>query len=199
MTHCEAPAQGSLRQHIAALAARLIAENGISDYGLAKRKAARQLGAGHGETMPNNAEIESALRDYQALVHDDEDDERLTMMRETALDLMRLFPAWRPALTGAVLDGSANGFSEVEIDLFADSAKEVEIELLNRGIDYEHRAIRRPGPDAPEAILTFDWDEVPVKLCIYGPVADRMPRRNGGERARIAAVEALCSEDPGKK
>ncbi|WP_417069303.1 hypothetical protein [Niveibacterium terrae] len=193
MSPCDVPVHNSLRQHIAALAARLISEEGITDYGLAKRKAARQLGVTRGEVMPSGAEIEDALRDYQALIHDDEDDERLAMMRETALELMRLFPAWRPALTGAALDGTANGFSEVEIDLFADSAKEVEIALLNRGIVYEHREIRRPGPDAPEAILVFDWDEVPVKLCVYGPFADRMPRRNGGERVRISAVEAMCA------
>jgi hypothetical protein len=199
MSPCDVPVHNSLRLHIAALAARLIAEGGITDYGLAKRKAARQLGAARGDVMPSSAEIEEALRDYQALVHDDEDDERLVMMRETALQLMRLFPAWRPALTGAAINGTANGFSEVEIDLFADSAKEVEIALLNRGITYDHREVRRPGPDAPEAILVFDWDEVPVKLCVYGPLADRMPRRNGAERARISAVEAMCSAAGDKK
>ena len=67
-----------------------------------------------------------------------------------------------------MLDGSANGFSEVEIDVFADSAKDVEIFLLNESLDYEHREIRRPGPESPEAILSFDWDEVPVKLCVFG-------------------------------
>ena len=57
MSPCDVPVHNGLRQHIAALAARLIAEDGIADYGLAKRKAARQLGATRGEVMPNNAEI----------------------------------------------------------------------------------------------------------------------------------------------
>lgn len=193
MSHRDATMPNSLRQHIAALAARLIADDGITDYGLAKRKAARQLGADRGEIMPSNAEIEAALRTYQSLYRNDEDEERLLMMRETALELMHLFAHWRPALTGAVLDGTAGGFSEVEIDLFADSAKEVEIFLLNRGLDYTHREIRRPGPETPEAILAFDWEEVPIKLCVFPALAERMARRNGGERARLAAVQALCA------
>ena len=192
--HDDPPPRSSLRQNVAALAARLMAEDGISDHGLAKRKAARQLGITEGEAMPNNAEIDAALREYQSLYADEEHDERLIAMRETACEVMRLLTPWRPALTGAVLDGSANGFSEVEIDVFADSAKEVEIFLLNEQIDYEHREIRRPNPESPEAILAFEWDQVPVKLCIFGPLAERMPRRNGADRARLPAVEALCAE-----
>ena len=191
MSHSDAAIPNSLRQHIAAQAARLIAEDGITDYGQAKRKAARQLGAGRSEIMPSNAEIEAALHSYQSLYRSDEDEERLLMMRETALELMHLFVRWRPALTGAVLDGTAGGFSEVEIDLFADSAKEVEIFLLNKGLAYTHREVRRPGPETPEAILSFDWEEVPIKLCVFPPLAERVARRNGGERARLAAVQAL--------
>lgn len=194
MSYREETPHGSLRRTVAALAARLIAEEGISDFGLAKRKAARQLGITEGEAMPNNAEIEAEIRAYQALYPDDEHDERLATMRETACEVMRMMARWRPALTGAVLDGSANGFSEVEIDVFADSAKDVEIFLLGEDVRYEHRDIRRPGPESPEAILCFDWDEVPVKLCVFGIVGERTPRRNGAERARLPAVEALCAQ-----
>ena len=194
MPQRDTPPRSTLRQNIAALAARLISEEGINDYALAKRKAARQLGITEGEAMPNNAEIEAELRAYQALYRDEEDDERLAMMRETAVEVMRELSPWRPALTGAVLDGTATGFSEVEIDVFADSVKDVEIFLLNAGIDYEHREIRRPGPESPEAVLSFDWDEVPVKLCVFDLVGERTPRRNGAERARLAAVEALCEQ-----
>ncbi len=186
------PPRSTLRRNIAALAARLIAEEGINDYGLAKRKAARQLGITEGEAMPNKAEIEAELRAYQALYRTEEDDERLLAMREAAVEVMRAFAGFRPALTGAVLDGTATGFSEVEIDVFADSAKDIELFLLNHRIDYEHRDIRRPGPESPEAILAFEWEEVPVKMCVFDLIAERMPRRNGADRARLAAVEALC-------
>ena len=46
------------RSRIAALAARLMAEDGISDLGLAKRKAARSLGLPEGAAMPEDCEVE---------------------------------------------------------------------------------------------------------------------------------------------
>jgi hypothetical protein len=51
-----------MRERIAHLAARLIAVDGIDDYALAKRKAARQAGAPDTRNLPNNDEVEHALR-----------------------------------------------------------------------------------------------------------------------------------------
>jgi hypothetical protein len=59
MTSRAASRSGSLRREIAALAARMMAEDGISDFGFAKRKAARQLGAGPRDDLPTNSEIET--------------------------------------------------------------------------------------------------------------------------------------------
>ncbi|MEC5398126.1 hypothetical protein [Uliginosibacterium sp. H1] len=191
------PARTSnLRRNIATVAARLIAEEGIADFALAKRKAARQLGVGENEAMPTNGEIEEALRTHQILFHDDDHDDRLRAMRETAVDVMRLLSPFRTYLTGMALDGTASAFSEVELEVYADSAKDVEIYLLGEGLEPEHREVRRNGPDSPEAILVFDYDEVPVKLRVFDPVVERSGRRSGGkpvERARIEAVQALLA------
>ena len=102
---------------------------------------------------------------------------------------------FRPYLTGGALDGTAGRYSELEIDLFPESAKEVEIFFLNQDFHYEHREPRRPAPNTPEAVLSFDWNEVPVRLSIYSAGVERGSRR-GQERARLAQVEALL-HDPG--
>lgn len=183
------PRAGSLRREIAALAARMMAEDGISDFGFAKRKAARQLGATESEALPNNAEIEAELRAWQALYQDEEQAERLLEMRHAAVSVMRLLEDFRPYLTGGALDGTAGRYSELEIELYPESAKEVEIFFLNRDFPYEHREPRRPAPGTPEAILSFDWEEVPVRLSIFSAGAERTARRQ--ERARLAQVEAL--------
>ncbi len=57
---------------------------------------------------------------------------------------------------------------------------------------YEHREPRRPAPNAPEAVLVFDWNEVPVRLAVYPAGGERGSRR-GQERARLAQVEALLA------
>ena len=74
-----------MRRDIASLAARLMAEDGIDNFGLAKRKAARQLGAPDSEALPTNQEVEDALRAYQALYQEDELRERLSVLRHEAL------------------------------------------------------------------------------------------------------------------
>ena len=193
------PHSSNLRREIAALAARMIAEDGISDYGFAKRKAARQLGAVNADELPNNAEIEAEVRTYLSVFQDEEHLERQMAMRLAAVEIMRELQPFRPYLTGAVLDGTAGRYSEIEIDLFPESAKEVEIFFLNNSVAYEHREPRRNQPDAPEAILVFDWDDIPVKLRIYSPDIERLTRRGPHgtrqmERARLAAVEALIKE-----
>jgi hypothetical protein len=50
-------ARGAMRARIAAGAARIMAEEGIDDFALAKRKAARRLGAADTEALPANDEI----------------------------------------------------------------------------------------------------------------------------------------------
>lgn len=184
---------GNLRREIAVLAARMMAEDGIADYGFAKRKAARQLGVGESEALPTNAQIEEELRAWQALYPDEEQSERVFEMRCAAVEIMRMLEAFRPYLTGGALDGTAGQYAELEIELYPESAKEVEIFFLCRGINYEHREPRRPVPNAPEAVLSFDWGEVPVRLSIYPSVSERTPRK-GTDRARLATVESMLRE-----
>ena len=165
---------------------------------LAKRKAARQLGAPDSEALPTNQEVEDALRAYQALYQEDELRERLSVLRHEALQLMRELSHFNPYLTGPVLTGSAGRYAAAEIDLFADSAKDVEIFLLDRGIDFEHADLVRNGPDAPETRLRVDSDEASFVLSVYPHIMERARRRNPhtgqvGQRAGIEALAAMLT------
>ncbi|NMG16331.1 hypothetical protein [Aromatoleum bremense] len=196
-SRANASRSGNLRRGVAALAARMMAEDGISDFGFAKRKAARQLGISESEALPNNAEIEAELRAWQALYQDEEQAERLLEMRCAAIEVMRLLGEFRPYLTGGTLDGTAGRYTEVDIELYPESAKDVEIFFLNHDIGYEHREPRRGAANAPEAILSFDWNHVPIRLSLYTVQAERVSRRNI-ERARLPAVEALVQASEGR-
>lgn len=183
---------GHLRLQIAALAARMMAEDGVQDFGFAKRKAARQLGATERDTLPTNVEVETALREHQALYQDEEHAERLYELRSVAAEVLALLAPFRAYLTGAVLDGTAGRYARIDIDVFADSAKDVEIFFLNQDVRYEHREPRKLPHDTPEAILEFEWDELPVRLTIFEARAER--RGGTAERARLEAVEKLLAE-----
>lgn len=127
---------GALRERIAHLAARIMAEDGVDDFAYAKRKAARQAGAADSRALPDNEEIERALAAYRQIYQQGEHADVLRILREQALTAMGEFERFNPYLTGSVLSGVAGKFSDIELHLFADSSKEVEIFLLNRGWRY---------------------------------------------------------------
>jgi hypothetical protein len=191
-------ASSHLRRAIASAAARLMAEDGITDYGTAKRKAARGLGAGEGESLPTNEEVETELRAWQSLYQEDEQRERVHDLRTTALEVMQLLAEFHPYLSGGALDGTAGRYSAVEIDLYADSSKDVEIALLSHGISYDTMDNRRIGVDAQ---LRLEWNDFPVLISVYPPVAERQQPKNphagrGRQRARAEAVRELLQETP---
>lgn len=116
---------------------------------------------------------------------------------------MGFLVAFRPCLTGAVLDGTAGRQSPIELELFADSSKDVEISLLSSNISYDINEMPRRGPDSPETRLRLDWDGIPVQLMIYPLKAERTNPRNGHTghsrlRARASAVTSLLEESTNK-
>ncbi len=122
-----------MRRRIAHEAARLIALDGSLDYGAAKRKAARSLGAPDSRALPDNQEIETALRSYQALYQAEEQSGHLALLRRVALEYMARLAEFDPHLTGSVLQGTAGRHSDINLQLFADKPKELEFFLL--GLD----------------------------------------------------------------
>jgi len=192
-----------MRRDITSLAARLMAEDGIASYGIAKRKAAKQLGVPESEALPANQEIEEALREYLNIFQPEELRERLVLLRREALEIMRLLERFNPYLTGPVLEGTAGRYAEAEIELFADSAKEVEIFLLNQGISFEHADIRHGGAthwsEQLEARLRLEGKETTIILSVFPYSMERIHRRNphNGQvtgRAGINDVAALLQE-----
>ena len=169
------------RQLIASAAARLMAESGLADPSLAKRKAALGLGLPDNVALPDNAEVEAELRLYQRLFQDEEQAERIGELRRLARDVMARLQAFHPYLVGSVLDGSAGRHAEIDIQLFTDSAKDVEIFLLNQRIDYAHSV---PRSERAEAVLTLQNEEVPINLVIYPYNDERITLRTRDGRIR---------------
>ena len=191
-----------LRVVIAQEAARSIAEEGVRDYQLAKRKAAARLGVRdlHGN-LPSNSEIEAALEERQRLFGGSDHDAGLARLRRAALEAMRLFEGFEPRLVGPVLAGTATEHDAVQLHLFCDTPERVSSMLLELGIPHEEleRRLKRLSGDfvaapafrflagavAVEAVV-FDYDglrEPPASLI------DGKPMR----RASLRDVEALLA------
>lgn len=128
-----------LRAEIAAAAARLIAQDG-AEYNTAIRKAAQRILGNTrltADQLPDAAQVEEEVRQYQALFQGDEQPERLQQMREVTLQLMDQLAEFHPHVTGAVLSGTAGEHDDIHLQLFAESAKDIEIYLLNKSPNVE--------------------------------------------------------------
>ncbi|MDR2637782.1 MAG: hypothetical protein LBB55_05530 [Zoogloeaceae bacterium] len=182
------------RTHIASVAARLMAEDGLGDMALAKRKAARQLGLPESARLPDDAEVESELRLYLALYQGEAQPERLRRLREAAVRAMTLLRPFRPYLTGAVLDGTAGEFSAIDLMLFADSAKDVEIFLLDHALSFVSGELRN---ERAEARLQLSLPEADVNLFVFPARTERQHfrRRDGRiqERLPLEGVQRLLT------
>lgn len=191
-----------MRHRIAQLAARLMAQDGISDFALAKRKAARQLGADDTQNLPNNNEIEQALRDYHAIYQPDEQPARIRALREQATRVMQELSDFDPHLTGSVLHGTATRFSDINLLLVADDLKEVEIFLLNRNVAFrrgERRMALGESAHAVPVLTLTDVGPAEVGVAVVTPAElRRLPRFAGDghslERARLPEVEQLLAD-----
>ena len=187
------------RRQVACEAAKLMVENGIRDYQLAKRKAAGRLGMGNSRDLPRNDEIEREREAYQRLFGDDERVRHVIALRRRALEAMRLLERFDPRLVGPVLNGTADRHSEICLHLFSDPPEAVAMFLLDRRIAYDQGEARiRFQANAHERLPAFAFTagEAQVELVVFSARArrraplspvDGRPMR----RAKLAEVTAL--------
>jgi hypothetical protein len=187
-----------MRRLIAFEAARLLAGDGGLDYGSAKRKAARQLGAPDSRSLPDNLEVEEALRSYQSLYQGNSQKDQLHSLRQLAMEYMVMLEAFDPHLTGPVLNGTAGQHSKISLQLFWDDEKDVEFFLLNRKIDCSRGATRTGQTSYPSFHIHDPRGS--VEITLYPRTALGQMKRTQADgsprRVRLPQVKALLMESP---
>ena len=193
-------------QEIAAAAARLVVEEGL-DYGAAKRRAVKELGAPARAALPDNDAVQEQVRAYLALFRADTQPAELLALRELALAWMQRLAEFRPHLTGAVWNGTATRLSDVHLQLFCDDPKSAEITLINQGVAFEARQVRGFRGERVDA-LSFSvfcsglGEHVGVHLMIHDhddvrgalkPAADGRPARGDEQALRARMLENAAS------
>jgi len=177
-----------------------MAEHGIRDFLVAKRKAAERLGVIDGVALlPKNSEIESALAEYQRLFRGASHLEALEAQRRAALAAMRYLREFAPRLVGPVLSGTATEYTEVQLHLFAERVESVTLKLLDGGIPHaltEKRLKLNAELVRPFPGVRFEVDDQPIEATVFptdgirqapmSPVDGRPMRR-----ADAGEVEAL--------
>ena len=196
------PNRNDLRVMLAQEAARVIGDEGVRDYQLAKRKAAARLGVRdlHGN-LPTNAEIEAALSERQRIFGGDAHDGNLRRLRSAAVDAMRWFAVFEPRLVGPVLSGTATAHTSVQLHVFSDSAERIALLLLERSIPHdqaERRVKRMSGEHRLLPAFRFFAGPVAFELLVfpYDDIREAPASQIDGKPMRRAAlrdVEALLA------
>ena len=188
------PAEGPdhRRSTVAAEAARIILEEGLTDFLGAKTKAAERLGFGRNAPLPHNEEIESALAERNRIFHSNTQPELLNRLRHAAFEVMRCLATFHPRLVGDVLSGNATLHSSVDLHLFSDTVEAVGSALETLGIGYRdltrrHRLRRdqvEPFPGYRFSAHNCDFSSTvfPLRLRGHAPLSpvDGRPMRRAG-------------------
>ena len=189
------------RQRLAEEAARIILEEGVRDYGLAKRKAADHLGMTGRREMPANTEIENAVLERNRLFASAETQREYRDRLRAATLVMDRLASLEPRLVGPLLLGILEPQPVINLHGFAETVEEVIFLLGDMGIqcrsgDRHYRGgngMRVPflsfrGPDGLDVELTV-FPANGIRQAPPSPVDGRPMRRLG-----LAAVQELIAE-----
>ncbi len=191
-----------LRLCLAQEAARIIQNEGVKDYQLAKRKAADRMNVKNASQLPRNSEIQSALRDHLMIFHNDEHQLLLERYLQTAHRAMRMLAAFTPRLVGSVLEGTASRHSNVNLHVFADSPEDVLVVLMDANIPHQigERRFRFSSEYQYLPCIQFIADDVEVDMVIFpvkglrqAPLSaiDGKPMRRADEYKVAELLEAI--------
>lgn len=193
-----------IRQMLAREAARLMYEEGVSQYFDAKKMAAKRiLGNGGMKSMqyrpkdlPSNGEISNEMAKLVALLEDDQE-ERLSAMRATALAIMQDLIPFQPRLIGSVSTGRIRKGSDIDLHVFTDDIEALEIHLNYLQWQYDKKqVVIRSGHKFTEYIHIYIEADFPVELSVYPLIELRITGRSSTDakqikRLKIADVERL--------
>jgi hypothetical protein len=185
-----------MRENLAQQAAKLMAEDGITDHAYAKRKAARQLGASDTQHLPSNQEVDEALHSYRKLFQQDSHPGILYQLRAEALAAMHQFAPFHPYLTGSVLSGTAGEHSDINLMLYSDDVKAVLLFLLKHNLEFDDGEwlVRLGGREesVPSYTLTSETG-TPIHIVVLPENALHSGSRHPDTHADTAAVAALLA------
>jgi len=194
----------NLRHVLARESARIMAEHGIDDFLLAKRKAAERLGVTDHAALPGNQEIETALGEHLRLFTGQIHQDHLQNLREVALDTMRNFDQFQPKLAGPVLNGTATPHSDITLHLFSDPAELVAMRLMALNTSYVlgERNIRFADRTEAYPVYRFEVDQVQMEMTVFPGIMQRQAPKSPVDgksmrRAGIMELQNLIQTDQG--
>lgn len=165
--------RGAADRRLVAETARIICEEAIVDYRLAKQKAAARLGLPtRGTALPNNLEVRDAVVAYQRIYGGTAYEDRLQRLRLAATKGMRLLAEFDPRLVGPVISGAVTMAHHVQLQAYASTAERVDVFLHDQGIacEADDRDYRfADGQIRRIPLVRFAWEDVDIDVAVFDP------------------------------
>lgn len=192
-----------IRQTLAKEAARLMYEEGVSQYFDAKRMAAKRLFGQNGKKgmqyrpkdLPSNGEISIEIANLVELLEDDRE-ERLSAMRATALILMKALEPFHPRLIGSVSTGRVRKGSDIDLHVFTDDIEQLEQHLHHLQWQFDKKqVVIRHGKEFIEYTHIYVEADFPVELSVYTLKELRVTGRSSTDLKpikRLKIVDVAC-------
>ncbi len=158
------------RQVLAQEAARIIVEQGVQDFRLAKTKAAERLGMTERGSLPGNSEIEAAVSEHLMIFGRESHFDLLQTMRRAALSAMEILSQFSPRLVGPVLNGTAAASSVINLHVFSDTPELIALQLEESQLSYrpyERRLKSRRDRAETYAGFRFFQDDSSVEATVF--------------------------------
>ena len=193
----------SLEEEIAAMAARWVVEEG-SEYEQAKRRAVKQLGLKSRAPLPNNDQVECAVREYIDIFCAETQPKELAALRRLAQIWMTRLSEFRPHLAGAVWRGTATRLSDIYLQLFCDDPKSAEIKLIDQNVRYEVSSVNGfQGGQVDALSLMITSEELEQRVGLHLMIYDHDDLRGAlkpdsqglTQRGDLKALNRFMNED----
>ena len=158
------------RQMVAQEAARIIVEQGIQDFRVAKTKAAERLGLKDRGSLPGNSEIEKAVSEHLQIFGRESHFDLLQSLRRAALIAMEILSPFSPRLVGPVLNGTAAINSAINLHVFSDTPELIAMKLDENSLayrPYERRLKSRRDRAESFAGYRFHHDDLAIEATVF--------------------------------
>ncbi len=161
--------EAQLRHQISVEAARIMSDEGVRDFQVAKRKAAERLSIPDNKHVPTNQEVAEALREYLELFHAKKLSGTLETLRRCAIEAMHFLAEFNPRLVGSVLSGIVTAESRIQIHVSANTPEDIGLLLDDHNIPFEENDKRlRYGGGRCETcpVYCFSADNNPIEVYV---------------------------------
>ena len=196
--HHDRKGDTNIRRLLTIEAAKLMYEEGVSQYHTAKHMAAkkllingqrlRQVRPNH---LPSNDEISDAINTLADMHEGEARKDRLFEMRILALDVLNILDSYSPRLIGSVSTGNIKKSSDIDIHVFVDDNTRLTDDLEKIGWNYQcsEVAIRDQGKIEIYQHVHIDLD-FPVELSVYPCAKIRVRTRSSTDGKPILRLSS---------